>query len=167
MNNLEELYASYPVHFTNISIKNKKLKILDIMCLKINDDAIKDIISLQELNALYNDISDYGLSKLNLKILECNKYITNKGIKHMTNLKRLDASNCKYITDEGIKNLTNLEILAVCRKSGVTDEGLLHLNLKELYSYKNYNITFNGITHMTSVNIYMKSDGCSTDSDDE
>ena len=47
--------------------------------------------------------------------------------------------------------MTNLEILHVTDNCGVTDDEIKDLNLIELHSQYNNNITINGIKHMTKL----------------
>ena len=95
-----------------------------------------------------------------LKKLVSNHKISNNGLKNLTNLEILHASdNCK-IDDHGIRNLnlielyvsknpkitevshmTNLKILDAHGNCGIDDHGIRNLNLTELYSSGNSKIT--------------------------
>jgi len=73
-----------------------------------------------------------------LEILNCsgNCGIDDKGIKNLTKLKILSASDNPKITN--INHLTNLEILWCDGNCGISDEGIKNLtNLKEMYARNN------------------------------
>ena len=168
LTNLKILDISNNHDITNESIKYLDLVKLNITnCDKITDEGIKHMINLKILNIsgcknlitdkgikhLYLDelvflsniyITDYGIKHMDLLCLQVNDNITNNGIKHMTNLKKLSVFYNNLIGDEGIKNM-NLKILSISHNNKITDNGIKHMQFHELYLNSNKIITDEGI----------------------
>ena len=84
--------------------------------------------------------------------LECNKKITNDGIKNLTHLTNLNLYWNKKITNDGIVHLTHLTHLNLYRNKKITNEGIMHLTtLTSLCLKCSYNITNDGIMNLTNL----------------
>jgi hypothetical protein len=136
-------------------------KDLDITITEIDDaltHLLTDKILLQPkynglimLNASFNRfITNKGIRHMQLHTLNalCNPNITDKGIKHMQ-LHTLNASGNLKITDEGIKHM-QLHTLNASYNPNITDEGIKHMRLHILNASCNPNITYKNIRRMTN-----------------
>jgi len=136
------------------NIHNKyKCKLTDKILLQFQ------FVKYFDASGFSSKITDKGIKHLtNLNTLDAseNKKITDEGIKHLTNLHTLDASGNCGITDKGIKHLTNLHILYASGNEKITDEGIKYLtNLHTLYSFFNEKITCEGTEHLTNLHIWL------------
>lgn len=118
---------------------------------EVTDEGLKRLTTLTSLfiEAKNKHITSTGIKPLiNLKTLVVDCYnccCTDKAIECMTNLTILGLPEVTsdYVTDSGLKHLTNLKILHLGENMLVTGQGLSHLtNLTRLITL-NEGITFN------------------------
>jgi hypothetical protein len=103
-------------------------------CTYLTDNNLKGMINLIKLEGNTN-FTDKGLKHIpNLKILYCggNTNFTDGGLKHIPNLKILYCGGNTNFTDKGLKHVPNLEVL--CCNENFTDNGLKNVpNLISLH----------------------------------
>lgn len=91
-------------------------------------------------------------SAVNELDLFCNDYITDRGLKQLTNLTSLKLGYNYTITNDGIRKLTNLKDLGLIRNQKITNLGIFPLiNLTSLDLSGNENISDLGLMNLTKL----------------
>jgi hypothetical protein len=129
----------------NEFVKENSIKKFKYNCSKHRDKITDEFL----LTMPYLEVLDLNCEKCG----NCCRYcpnITDHGIQHLTQLRKLNCWNCPNITDLGIKHLTMLTILYCHNCPNVSDDGIKYLtHLTELYCGNCPNITDNSIQNLT------------------
>lgn len=106
----------------------------------------------QNNELLTDDALSVIANSVNELDLFCNDYITDRGLKQLTNLTSLKLGYNYTITNEGIRKLTNLKDLGLIRNRKITNLGIFPLiNLTSLDLSGNENISDLGLMNLTKL----------------